>query len=57
MLPVLDDQYDVIVLCRRSLGDDLGYAVRHGSEPDEGRVRQFGDVATYEQNRLARSDE
>jgi hypothetical protein len=45
MLPVLDDQYDVIVLCRRSLGDDLGYAVRHGGEPDEGRVRQFVDVA------------
>jgi hypothetical protein len=27
--------------------------VRHGGEPDEGRVRQFVDVATYEQNLLA----
>jgi hypothetical protein len=58
-LPELDDQYDLIVLCRRSLGEDLDYAVRRGGTPDEGLVRQFVAEmqAGFEQSGIAGSFE
>src|SRR5579859_536265 len=56
-LPELDDQYDLIVLCRCSLGEDLDYAVRRGGTPDEGLVWQFVAEmqAGFEQSGIASS--